>query len=64
MFERLSHTLSQTFFTRHADSHDDYLASAGDHAQLERRMRQIEEEDHSYSLSFCGSMPHHDRSFD
>ncbi|GAB5094481.1 transcriptional regulator [Caballeronia sp. LP006] len=53
MFERLSRFFSAT----DDHSHDDYFASSGDHAELERRMRQVEESDHAYSMTFCGSIP-------
>jgi hypothetical protein len=38
------------------ETRDDYLKSSTDLADLERRMRQVDEADHAYSLSFCGAM--------
>ncbi|SAL03610.1 DUF3563 family protein [Caballeronia ptereochthonis] len=55
MFERLSKSLG-SLFSDHDVARDDYLASSGDLADLERRMRQIDEEDHAYSMHFCGSV--------
>ncbi|AET92110.1 MULTISPECIES: DUF3563 family protein [Caballeronia] len=57
MFERLSQSVG-SFFSMH-DAHDDYLASSSDLADLERRMRQVETEDHDYSMHFCGSLGRH-----
>ena len=57
MFERLSKSLG-SFFSTH-DTHDEYLSSSSDLADLERRMRQVEEEDHAYSMHFCGSLGRH-----
>ena len=62
MFERLSHSLD-SLFSSHSmhDARDAYLASSSDLADLERRMRQVETEDHDYSMHFCGSIGrHHD----
>jgi hypothetical protein len=42
------------------ETRDDYLKSSTDLADLERRMRQVDEADHSYRMSFCGAM-HRDR---
>lgn len=59
MFERLSKSFG-SFFSTH-DANDDYLASSSDLADLERRMRQVETEDHDYSMYFCGALGrHHD----
>jgi hypothetical protein len=41
------------FFSRRDDT---YLDSSTDVADLERRMRQIEDDTHAYRLSFCGSV--------
>ncbi|SAK89587.1 hypothetical protein AWB79_06441 [Caballeronia hypogeia] len=62
MFERLSKSLDGLFSIRDAhDAHDAYLASSSDLADLERRMRQVETEDHDYSMHFCGALGrHHD----
>ena len=57
MFERFSKSLG-SFFSMH-DAHDDYLASSSDLADLERRMRQVETEDHDYSMHFCGALGRH-----
>jgi hypothetical protein len=52
MFTFLSHVFSE-FFSRRDDA---FLDSSKDVADLERRMRQIDEDNHAYSLSFCGSI--------
>jgi hypothetical protein len=52
MFAFLSHAFSQ-FFSRRDDA---YLDSSKDVADLERRMRQIDDDTHAYRLSFCGSV--------
>jgi hypothetical protein len=57
MFERFSQSLG-SFFSSH-DAHGEYLSSSHDLADLERRMRQIEEEDHAYSMHFCGEVGQH-----
>jgi hypothetical protein len=57
MFERFSKSLGSLFSSH--DAHDDYLSSSADLADLERRMRVIEEEDHTYSMHFCGEVGHH-----
>lgn len=57
MFERFSKSLG-SFFSSH-DAQEDYLSSSTDLADLERRMRQVEEQDHSYSMHFCGEIGHH-----
>ena len=60
MFDRLSKSFGNLFSARSAhDARDAYLASSTDLADLERRMRQVEEEDHAYSMHFCGSLGRH-----
>ncbi|WP_321799328.1 DUF3563 family protein [Caballeronia sp. J97] len=60
MFERLTHSIDSLFSIRTAnEARDAYLASSSDLADLERRMRQIETQDHGYSMYFCGSLGRH-----
>ncbi|BBU30060.1 hypothetical protein BTHE68_37940 [Burkholderia sp. THE68] len=59
MFERFSKSLGSFFLDR--DASDEYLASSSDLADLERRMRQVETQDHDYNAYFCGALGrHHD----
>jgi hypothetical protein len=44
-------------------SHSDYLASSSDLADLERRMRQVDEEEHAYRMPFCGAVSRDQNSF-
>jgi hypothetical protein len=62
MFARLSNAVVHLFSTRHDQAHDAYLASSSDLADLERRMRQIDCDDHVYGMRFCGSIAR-DRDF-
>jgi hypothetical protein len=57
MFERFSKSLGSFFSMQ--DANDEYLSSSIDLADLERRMRQVETEDHDYSMRFCGSVGRH-----
>jgi hypothetical protein len=57
MFERFSKSVGSFFSMQ--DYNDEYLASSSDLADLERRMRQVETEDHDYSMHFCGSVGRH-----
>jgi hypothetical protein len=52
MFALLFSAFSR-FFSRRDET---YLYSSTDVADLERRMRQIDDDAHAYSLSFCGSI--------
>ncbi|MBC8637781.1 DUF3563 family protein [Caballeronia sp. EK] len=63
MFERLSQSIDNLFSIRTTDDlRDAYLASSNDLADLERRMRQVETQDHDYSMYFCGALGrHHDQ---
>jgi hypothetical protein len=45
------------FFRKQDESHDAYLKESTDLADLERRMRQVDEADRAYSLGFCGAIP-------
>jgi hypothetical protein len=58
MFARLSDALGHLFsFSSNGDqSHDEYFASSSDLADLERRMRRIDEQDHAYGMHFCGAI--------
>ncbi|MFM0322169.1 DUF3563 family protein [Caballeronia glebae] len=57
MFERLTHSIEHLFSIRTAqEARDTYLASSSDLADLERRMRQVETQDHDYSMYFCGAL--------
>ncbi|SAK88826.1 hypothetical protein AWB76_06381 [Caballeronia temeraria] len=57
MFERLTHSIDSLFSIHTAqETRDAYLASSSDLADLERRMRQVETQDHDYSMYFCGSL--------
>ncbi|SPB17816.1 hypothetical protein NOV72_05019 [Caballeronia novacaledonica] len=63
MFERLSQSIDHFFSIRTSDeARETYLASSSDLADLERRMRQVETQDHDYSMHFCGALGrHHDQ---
>ncbi|EKS71602.1 MULTISPECIES: DUF3563 family protein [Caballeronia] len=52
MFALLSHLLGKLVSRTDMPSHSAYLASSGDLADLERRMRNVEDEDRAYSMSF------------
>jgi hypothetical protein len=52
MFALLSYLLGKLVSSDDMRSHSAYLASSGDLANLERRMRHVEEEDRAYSMSF------------
>jgi hypothetical protein len=56
MFERLSQSLVEFFSSRRNAGTDAYFASSTDLADLERRMRHVEQEAPSYTLPFCGSV--------
>ncbi|WP_250453765.1 DUF3563 family protein [Caballeronia sp. ATUFL_M2_KS44] len=60
MFERISKSLGELIFSRHDASTDAYFASSSDLADLERRMRHVENEAPRYTLPFCGSMDSRD----
>jgi hypothetical protein len=49
---------SKLFNLKDDGAHDDYLNASSDFADLERRMRRVDEEEHAYSLHFCGSVTH------
>ncbi|AMV42606.1 transcriptional regulator [Paraburkholderia caribensis] len=49
--------------SRDVSLHGDYLASSSDLADLERRMRQVDEEDHAYRMPFCGAVSRDQNSF-
>jgi len=63
MFARLSQSIDHLFSIHTPDeARDAYLASSSDLADLERRMRQVETQEHDYSMYFCGALGrHHDR---
>jgi hypothetical protein len=63
MFARLSHFLGKMVPGHDVSSHSDYLASSSDLADLERRMRQVDEEDHAYRMPFCGAVSRDQNSF-
>lgn len=56
MFERISKSFGELIFSRHDTSTDAYFASSTDLADLERRMRHVENDAPRYTLPFCGSM--------
>ena len=57
MFERLSKSIDRLFSVHTVEEdRDAYLASSSDLADLEHRMRQIEAQDHDYSMHFCGAL--------
>ncbi|WP_050451513.1 DUF3563 family protein [Candidatus Burkholderia verschuerenii] len=62
MFARLSNAVVHLFSTQRDHAHDAYFASSSDLADLERCMRQVDEDDHAYSMRFCGSVAR-DRDF-
>ncbi|SAL77006.1 hypothetical protein AWB71_05367 [Caballeronia peredens] len=53
MFERFSQSLGSFFSDHHA--RDEYLSSSSDLAELERRMREVETQDHMYNMHFYSS---------
>jgi hypothetical protein len=56
--------LSNLFHTNDdTHAHDAYFGDSADLADLERRMRRVDEEDHAYSLHFCGSIAHDHNKF-
>jgi hypothetical protein len=63
MFARLSLSIDNLLSIHTPDeARDAYLASSSDLADLERRMRQVETQDHDYSMYFCGALGrHHDQ---
>jgi hypothetical protein len=63
MFARLSHFLGKMVPGHDVSSHSDYLASSSDLADLERRMRQVDEEEHAYRMPFCGAVSRDQNSF-
>jgi hypothetical protein len=63
MFARLSHLLVKMVSSQDVPSHNGYLASSGDLADLERRMRQVDEEDQAYRMPFCSSMSRDQNAF-
>ncbi|ALP63032.1 MULTISPECIES: DUF3563 family protein [Paraburkholderia] len=63
MFARISHLLGKMVASRDVSLHGDYLASSSDLADLERRMRQVDEEDHAYRMPFCGAVSRDQNSF-
>ncbi|WP_321798346.1 DUF3563 family protein [Caballeronia sp. J97] len=52
MFALLSHLLGKLVSRSDVSSHSAYLASSSDLADLERRMRQADEDDRAYGMSF------------
>lgn len=60
MFQRLSHSLGKLFLATDDPAIDAYFASSSDLADLERRMRRVEHDNHAYSLPFCGAIGPHD----
>jgi len=56
MFKRLFKSLNGPIRFGNDSTVDTYFASSSDLADLARRMRHVEQEEHAYSLSFCGSI--------
>jgi hypothetical protein len=52
----MSALLSRFFSNLFSRDQAAYLESSTDLAELERRMREIDAEDHAYSMSFSGSI--------
>jgi len=63
MFARLSHLFGQMVSGRDCSAHNAYLSSSMDLADLERRMRQVDEDDHAYRMPFCGSVARDQNGF-
>jgi hypothetical protein len=58
MFARLYQCIGRLLSgSSNQPAHDAYFASASDLAELERRMRQVDEDDHAYRLSYCCARP-------
>ncbi|WP_109481457.1 DUF3563 family protein [Paraburkholderia sp. C35] len=63
MFARLSNFFEKMVSGNDVSVCNAYLASSSDLADLERRMRQVDEEDHAYRMPFCGSVSRDQGSF-
>jgi hypothetical protein len=60
MFARLYQSIGRLLSAsdeRTPNRHDTFFASSSDLADLERRMRQVDEDDHAYRLSYCCARP-------
>jgi hypothetical protein len=57
MFARLTRFIAHPFADKGDHAHDAFLSASPDIADLERRMRQIDEDDHAYGMHFCGEIP-------
>ena len=63
MFARLTQLFGKTVSRKEVIPHSDYLDSSGDLADLERCMRQVDENDHTYRVPFCGAVSRGQNAF-